>query len=90
MQSKARSGHILAIQPNDSTVSNVGELSTETLNLKGIRGVINDGDVRDAEFIIGLGFQVLHRYFSPRDVVGYWLPDAFGQRVKIGDVLITR
>ncbi|UUZ76905.1 RraA family protein [Polaromonas sp. P1(28)-13] len=77
MLSKAKSGHVLVIQPNDSTVSHMGELSSETLKLKGVRGVIADGGVRDAEFIIGLGFQVWHRYFTPRDVVGYWLPDAF-------------
>ncbi len=89
MLSKAKSGHILVIQPNDSTVSHMGELSAETLKLKGIRGVISDGGVRDAEFIIGLGFQVWHRYFTPRDVVGYWLPDAFDQPLNIGDVLIA-
>lgn len=89
MLSKAKSGHVLVIQPNDSTVSHMGELSAETLKLKGVRGVIADGGARDTEFIIGLGFQVWHRYFSPRDVVGYWMPDAFDQPVKIGDVLIT-
>jgi 4-hydroxy-4-methyl-2-oxoglutarate aldolase len=86
--SKAKSGHVLVIQPNDSTVAHMGELSSETLKLKGVRGVIADGGVRDAEFIIALGFQVWHRYFTPRDVVGYWLPDAFDQPVTIGDVLI--
>ena len=89
MLSKAKSGHVLVIQPNDSTVSHMGELSSETLKLKGVRGVIADGGVRDAEFIIGLGFQVWHRYFTPRDIVGYWLPDAFDQPVKIGEVSIT-
>lgn len=87
--SKAKSGHVLVIQPNDSTVAHMGELSSETLKLKGVRGVIADGGVRDAEFIIALDFQVWHRYFTPRDIVGYWLPDAFDQPVKIGDVSIA-
>ncbi|PCE23173.1 methyltransferase [Paraburkholderia acidicola] len=86
--SSARPGHVLAIQPNDSTVAHMGELSSETLKYKGVRGVIADGGVRDSEFIIGIGFQVWHRYYTPRDVVGYWLPDAFDVPVSIGDVVI--
>ena len=87
--SKAKSGHVLVIQPNDSTVAHMGELSAETLKLKGVRGVVADGGARDTGFIIGLGFQVWHRYFTPRDVVGYWMPDAFDQPVTIGDVRIA-
>ncbi|MDY7578767.1 RraA family protein [Herbaspirillum sp. RTI4] len=89
MLSQAKSGHVLVIQPNDSTVAHMGELSSETLKLKGVRGVIADGGVRDAEFIIGLGFQVWHRYFTPRDVVDCWLPDAIDQPVTIGEVSIS-
>lgn len=87
--SKTKPGHVLVIQPNDSTVAHMGELSSETLKLKGVRGVVADGGVRDAEFIIGLGFQVWHRYFTPRDIVGYWLPDAYDQPIQIGEVTIA-
>lgn len=86
--SKAKPGHVLVIQPNDSTASYMGELSSETLQRKGVRGVIADGGIRDAEFIIKLGFQVWHRYFTPRDIVGYWLPDGFDVPVSIGEVTI--
>ncbi|MBS0452994.1 MAG: RraA family protein [Proteobacteria bacterium] len=87
--SRAKPGHIAVIQPNDSVVSHMGELSAETLGLKGVLGVIADGGVRDAEFIQAQGFQVWHRYFTPRDVVGYWLPEAMDVPVRIGEVTIN-
>jgi 4-hydroxy-4-methyl-2-oxoglutarate aldolase len=86
--SRTKPGHVLVIQPNDSTASYMGELSSETLQRKGVRGVVADGGIRDAEFIINLGFQVWHRYFTPRDIVGYWLPDGFDVPVIIGEVTI--
>ena len=88
--SRAKPGHIAVIQPNDSVVAHMGELSAETLKGKGVQGVIADGGVRDAEFIIAQGFQVWHRYFTPRDVVGYWLPDAMDVPVRMGDRKSTR
>jgi len=87
--SRARPGHIAVIQPNDSVVAHMGELSAETLGRKGVLGVIADGGVRDAEFIMAQGFQVWHRYFTPRDVVGYWLPDAMEVPVRIGEVTVN-
>ncbi len=87
--SRAKPGHIAVIQPNDSVVAHMGELSAETLGRKGVLGVIADGGVRDVEFIMAQGFQVWHRYFTPRDVVGYWLPDAIEVPVGIGDVTIN-
>lgn len=86
--SKAKPSHIAVIQPNDSVVSHMGELSAETLKRKGVLGVIADGGVRDAEFIQAQGFQVWHRYFTPRDVVGYWLPEAMDVPVRIGEVTV--
>jgi regulator of RNase E activity RraA len=35
-----------------------------------------------------LGFPVWCRYLTPRDIVGYWLPDTFDQPIKIGAVTI--
>jgi 4-hydroxy-4-methyl-2-oxoglutarate aldolase len=86
--SRAKSGHVVVIQPNDSTVAHMGELSAETLKFKGVRGVVIDGGVRDSEFILAIGFQVWHRYFTPRDVVGYWLPDGFDVPIRIGEVVV--
>ena len=73
--SKARADTVLICQPNDSTVAHMGELSAETLKLKGVRGYVADGGCRDVDFILKLGFPVWCRYFTPRDIVGYWLPD---------------
>ncbi len=86
--SKARPGTVLICQPNDSTVAHMGELSAETLKLKGVRGYVADGGCRDVDFILKLGFPVWCRYFTPRDIVGYWLPQDFDQPIRIGEVTI--
>jgi len=38
---------------------------------------------------LNLGFPVFSRYKSPRDVVGAWVPDSFGENIKIGEVDIS-
>jgi regulator of RNase E activity RraA len=86
--SKARADTVLICQPNDSTVAHVGELSAETLKQKGVRGYVADGGCRDVNFILELGFPVWCRYFTPRDIVGYWLPDSYDQPIEIGAVTI--
>jgi regulator of RNase E activity RraA len=86
--SHARPDTVIACQPNDSTVAHMGELSAEALHLRGIRGYLVDGGCRDTEFILRLGFPVWCRYLTPRDVVGYWLPDGFEIPIRIGRVLI--
>jgi 4-hydroxy-4-methyl-2-oxoglutarate aldolase len=86
--SRARRDTVLICQPNDSTVAHMGELSAETLKLKGVRGYVADGGCRDVGFILELGFPVWCRYFTPRDIVGYWLPDQFDQPIRIGEVTI--
>ena len=79
---------VLTCQPNDGTVAHMGELSAETLQLRGVRGYIVDGGCRDVEFILGIGFKVFCKYTSPRDVVGCWIPSGFGEPIQIGDVKI--
>jgi 4-hydroxy-4-methyl-2-oxoglutarate aldolase len=86
--SKARAGTVLICQPNDSTVAHMGELSAETLKRKGVRGYVADGGCRDVDFILKLGFPVWCRYLTPRDIVGYWLPDTFDEPIRIGEVTI--
>src|SRR5262249_2283629 len=46
--SNAPAGHIIMCQPNDSTVSHMGELSSETLMYRGVKGYIVDGGCRDS------------------------------------------
>jgi regulator of RNase E activity RraA len=67
----------------------MGELSAETLKNKGVLGCVADGYVRDVEFLIAMGFQTWSRGFTPRDIVGYWLPRAVDVDIRIGDVIIA-
>lgn len=87
--SRALAGHIWVSQPNDRVVSHMGELSAETLKNKGVLGCVADGYVRDVDFLIEMGFQTWSRGFTPRDIVGYWLPRAVQVEIRIGDVLVA-
>lgn len=87
--SKARPGHVVVCQPNDHTIAHMGELSAETLQLRGIRGYLVDGGARDVQFLVRMGFQTYCRYFTPMDVVGKWLPDGFDVPIVIGGVPIS-
>lgn len=89
MLSAAPAEHVMVCQPNDSDVAHMGELSAETLKYKNVKGYIVDGGCRDSEFITNIGFPVWHTYFTPRDVVGCWVPERFRESIKIGDVTIT-
>jgi 4-hydroxy-4-methyl-2-oxoglutarate aldolase len=86
--SKAPSGSIWVSQPNDRVVAHMGELSAETLKNKGVRGCVVDGFARDVNFMLEMGFQTWCRGFTPRDIVGHWLPVATGVPITIGDVVI--
>ncbi len=87
--SKARPGHIWVTQPNDRVVAHMGELSAETLKGKGLRGCLVDGFARDTNFLIEMGFQTWCRGFTPRDIVGHWLPNAIDVDIRIGDVVVA-
>jgi 4-hydroxy-4-methyl-2-oxoglutarate aldolase len=86
--SRAPAGHVVVCQPNDSTVSHMGELSAETLNFRGVRGYVVDGGCRDTSFILGLGFRVFCRYTTPGDIVGRWSVDTLGEPIRIGNLTI--
>ncbi|MEQ8333273.1 RraA family protein [Nisaea sp.] len=86
--SKAPAGSVWVSQPNDRVVAHMGELSAETLKDKGVRGCVADGFVRDVNFLLDIGFQSWSRGFTPRDIVGWWLPAATDVDVRIGDVVI--
>lgn len=89
MLSAAPSGHVLICQPNDHTVAHMGELSAETLSLKGIRGYIVDGGCRDSAFVESIGFPVYCSYFTPRDIVATWCATELGKSITIGNVTIA-
>jgi regulator of RNase E activity RraA len=86
--SQAPAGSVWVSQPNDRVVAHMGELSAETLKNKGVRGCVADGFVRDVNFLLALGFQTCRGY-TPRDIVGHWLPAATQVPVTIGDVRIA-
>ena len=66
----------------------MGELSAETLNFRGVRGYVVDGGCRDTDFILELGFPVFCSFTTPKDIVGRWVPDRFGEPLTIGEVTI--
>ena len=85
---KAPAESVVICQPNDSELSHMGELSAETMLYRGVRGYIVDGGCRDADYILRFGFKVFCRYFTPKDIVGRWLPETFEEPVIIGNVEI--
>lgn len=87
--SQAPAGSIWVSQPNDRIVAHMGELSAETLKNKGVRGCVADGFIRDVNFLLAIGFQAWCRGFTPRDIVGHWLPKATNVPITIGDVRIA-
>ena len=86
--SAAKPGHVWVCQPNTEEIALMGELSAETLKNKGVRGCVIDGLSRDTEFMIEMGFQAFFKAYTPRDIVGVWLPKAVDEPVKIGEVWI--
>ncbi|WP_108662474.1 RraA family protein [Acuticoccus kandeliae] len=87
--SKAEPGHVVVCQPQDSVRALMGELSAETLKHRGILGYIVDGGSRDVSFIKEIGFPVFCRYTTPVDIVGSWRPEAYGDPVTIGNIVIN-
>ena len=86
--SRAPRGSVVMVQPNDSSLSHMGELSSETLHFRGVRGYIVDGGCRDSEFIRKIGFRVWCRYFTPVDIVGRWEAETFEEPITMGAVTI--
>ncbi|MEO8755838.1 MAG: RraA family protein [Casimicrobiaceae bacterium] len=87
--SKAPAGKVLVCQPNTHAIALMGELSAETLHFRGVRGYVVDGGCRDTQFILELGFAVFCSFTTPKDIVGRWVPDRFGEPITIGDVTIS-
>lgn len=86
--SKAPSGHVVICQPGDQTMAHMGELSSETLLKRGVRGYIVDGGTRDSANILDIGFRVFCRYTTPSDIAGKWVMDNLGQPIQIGGLTI--
>jgi 4-hydroxy-4-methyl-2-oxoglutarate aldolase len=87
--SRAPAGHVWVAQPHDRVVAHMGELSAQALMRKGLRGCLIDGLVRDVRFLLDIGFQTWCHGFTPRDIVGHWLPKAVDAEIRIGDVTVA-
>ena len=86
--SDAPPGHVVVCQPQSDTLALMGELSAETLKVRGVLGYVVDGGTRDNAFMRKIGFPVFARFQTPRDIVGAWIPEALGDPIVIGDVKI--
>lgn len=86
--SKAPAGHVIVCQPNSDRLALMGELSAETLKVRGVLGYVVDGGSRDNSFIRSIGFPVFCRFRTPRDIVAKWVPKGVDEPITIGDVLI--
>jgi regulator of RNase E activity RraA len=84
MLGSIQAGDVVVIQPNDCAVAHFGELSAETAMSRGGAGVVVDGGVRDAEYLLKLGFPAFARYTTPQDMVGRWRLVDFNVPVTIG------
>ena len=86
--SVAPEGHVIVCQPQDHSLALMGELSAETLHLRGVKGYIVDGGCRDNAFIRKLDFPVFARFQTPRDIAGAWTLESLGQPIEIEGVPI--
>ncbi len=81
-------GHVAMVQGHDSERALMGELSAETLQFRGVRGYIVDGGCRDTAFIRRIGFPVFCDKATPRDIVGAWVPVAYGEPITYAQVVV--
>jgi 4-hydroxy-4-methyl-2-oxoglutarate aldolase len=86
--SQCKPGHIWTAQPHTHALAQMGELSAETLHARGVLGCVLDGALRDANFILKLGFACWRTHHTPKDIVGQWLPTGVEIDIMIGDVQI--
>ncbi|WP_380054071.1 RraA family protein [Falsihalocynthiibacter sp. SS001] len=94
--SAAPKGHVVISTGQDEDLALMGELSAETLQYRGVKGYVTDGGCRDCDFIVNIGFPVMSRFYTPRDIVGAWTPDSFeveldfcSVKIAPGDYLIA-
>jgi regulator of RNase E activity RraA len=89
MLSQAPAGSVVVCQPDSHEIALMGDLSSQALKTRGVRGYIVDGGCRDTAFIRQLGFPVYCRFATPREIVGRWLTDELGGSVNIGPVTVA-
>jgi len=85
---------IVSVNPN-SAVGHFGELTGNAAKARGCQGVILDGNLRDTEGLLRIGFQVFYSALSPLNAIGRWemsekqLPVTIdGVTIEPGDIII--
>jgi len=86
---RAPKDHVIVCQPNTHEIALMGELSAQTLQARGVLGIVIDGGSRDTDLVVAQGFPVFCSFLTPADIVCRWIPDRFGEPVTIGDVTIA-
>jgi regulator of RNase E activity RraA len=89
MLGSVKPGDVIVTQPNDLTVAHFGELSAETAKLRGGRGAIIDGGIRDLDYIARLGFPIFARYHTPLDTIGRWRLLEINTTITIGNTRVA-
>lgn len=87
--SRAPKDHVIVCQPNNHEIALMGELSAQTLQARGVLGIVIDGGSRDTDLVVAQGFPVFCAFLTPADIVARWVPDRFGEPVTLGDVTIA-
>lgn len=86
--SRAPTGRVVIVQPQDDMRALFGGLSAEALRKKGVRGYIVDGGCRDVQAIIDERFPVFSRFATPIDIVCAWRAEAFEVPIAIGGIAV--
>lgn len=73
----------------DTITGHWGELMSNTAILRGCRGAVVDGGIRDTQKILDSGFSVWHKYRSAADARGRWTITESNIPIMIDGVVIT-
>jgi 4-hydroxy-4-methyl-2-oxoglutarate aldolase len=87
--SRAPGGHVVVCQPGNREIALMGELSAQTLRARGVLGYVVDGGSRDTDLVLEQSFPVFCAFLTPADIVERWLPERYGEPIRIGDVDIA-
>ena len=86
---------LVSVNP-DSAVGHFGELTGNAAKARGCQGVILDGNLRDTEGLLRIGFQVFYPTLSPLNAIGRWemaekqIPVSIdGVTIAPGDIVIA-
>lgn len=88
MLGAAPENSVIAYETNDRGTAHLGELSATALQIRGCRGAVIDGGVRDVEYILKQDFPIFSRYRTPADAPPRWRLDDWGVPISISEVEI--